>query len=97
MNEQLKNKLLSEYKKLLNNYTGSKEKFITYVVNQNEINSQFEGLAEVLKEGLYSYETADLQNTQSLEEIENTQETQNDTTETTNNNETSTSVTSTSY
>ena len=70
---------------------GSKEKYITYIVNQDNINPQFEGLAEVLKEGLYSYETADLLNTQNLQEIEN------DTNETTNSNETSNTDSTSSY
>ena len=91
MNEHLKDKLLQEYKELLKNYTGSKEKYITYIVNQDNINPQFEGLAEVLKEGLYSYETADLLNTQNLQEIEN------DTNETTNSNETSNTDSTSSY
>ena len=91
MNEEFKNKLLQDYKKLLENYTGSKEKYITYIVNQDELNPKFEGLAEVLKEGLYSYENASLQNTQNLQEIEN------DTNETTNSNETSNTEPTTSY
>ena len=92
MDEQFKNQLLDKYKTLLKDYTGGNEKYITHIVNQDEINPKFEGLAEVLKEGLYAYETADLQNTENLQ-IEN----QNDTNETSNTNDTSNSGTTSSY
>ena len=91
MDDEFREKLLNEYKKLLKNFSGAKEKFITHIVNQNISNPQFEGLAEVLKEGLYAYEMDTTEPTQNLEE------TQNDTTETTNNNETSNAGSTSSY
>ena len=91
MDNELKDILLNEYKELLKNFSGTKEKYITHITNQHVSNPQFEGLAEVLKEGLYAYEM------DTTEPTQNTEETQNDTTETTNNNETNTSNTSTSY
>ena len=91
MDDALKQELLDIYKELLINFSGAKEKFITHIVNQNVSNPQFEGLAEVLKEGLYAYEMDTTEPTQNLEE------TQNDTTETTNNNETSNAESTSSY